>query len=314
MVPTRNLLLVVSALATIAAVPIDGGVFFRPEGAPVIDDVFGDTADYRRMVDRFVELTAAMQATRDQFARSAQQILATINRSGPKERKNKRERCETVATPYARALRLGAEYLLAGRELGRHYEQIREFDRLGESLGLTPDYRAKVKRVVRDYTALLVDYREMKFALHDQLNDELKFAGCDLPTLALKGDPQHRASAAAATADWPAPGEPGAPGGQTEKTENNETSETAGKPPALEPAKTEVVFFVDNTRCKRASSVFLDGKRIGAVPAATRSGFEATLGPHELCVLDDEKITCGAPGTIRHSYLHEGWTIALRCQ
>ena len=47
-------------------------------------------------------------------------------------------------------------------------------------MGLTPDYRWKVKRVLQQYSALLTDYREMKVAFHDQLVDELKFSGCDI--------------------------------------------------------------------------------------------------------------------------------------
>src|SRR5262249_31929619 len=114
---------------------------------------------------------------------------------------------DAVAGPYARAQRLGAEYLRIGRELTRHYEQVKEFDRLGESIGLTPGYRGKVPRGPTQFGALLNAFREMKVAFHDQLNDELKYAGCDLNALLLKGDPQARPELS-----WPQPGMPGAPG------------------------------------------------------------------------------------------------------
>ena len=44
--------------------------------------------------------------------------------------------------------------------------------------------------MLQQYATLLTDYREMKIAFHDQLVDELKYAGCDLQALLIKGDPQ----------------------------------------------------------------------------------------------------------------------------
>jgi hypothetical protein len=52
---------------------------------------------------------------------------------------------------------------------------------------------------------------------------------------------------------------------------------------------------------------------MGEVPGGTRSGFQTQAGPHDLCLVDDPKRTCGQPGTVRRTYLHEGWTITLRC-
>ena len=60
--------------------------------------------------------------------------------------------------------------------------------------------------------------------------------------------------------------------------------------------------------------MFLDGKKLGDVPAAQRIGFQTVPGPHDLCLLDSSQKQCGKPGTIRRSYLHEGWTISLRCE
>jgi hypothetical protein len=307
--------------------PQDLGTSFRLEGRPAVDDVFGDASEYRRTIDRFLELVQSMQAMRDDFARSVQQTLAELQKAGDKRGR----KCpEAVAAPYARASRLGAEYLRIGRELTRHYEQVKEFDRLGESIGLTPDYRWKVKRVLQQYTALQVDYREMKVAFHDQLDDELKYAGCNLPSLIVKGDPK-----AGAPADWPQPGQPGAPGIPLPKDAAKEARETL--PPTLPSEKvgplgpiaipkrtapadsntqprSGVLFYVDNSKCQRGTTVYLDGKKLGEVAAAMRVGFQTVAGPHDLCLLDDAQKTCGAPGTVRRSYLHEGWTISLRCE
>src|SRR5262249_31110369 len=134
---------------------------------------------------------------------------------------------------------------------------------------------------------------------------------------------------------WPAPGQVGAPGVLPNKPDGG-VSESP--PPTLplervpprEPialpkrssmpadqsgsSRSGILFYVDNTKCQRNQFVYLDGKRLGDVLAATRSGFQTTPGPHDLCVLDDAKKECGAPGTLRRSYLHEGWTISLRCE
>ena len=314
------------------------GPGFHLEGPPAIDDVFGDSSDYRRTVDRFLQLTTQMQRIRDQFARSAQAVLAALAHP-PAGRRH----CPAaeVAGPYARAHRLGGDYLRVGRELTRHYDEVKELDRLGESVGLTPDYRWKVKRVLNQYSEILTDYREMKVQFHDELDDELKFAGCDLAALLQTGDPE--AATPVATADeWPQPGTPGAPGTPIAKPETKvdpklESASEAPPPtlpvervppaqpirvprhatapadPTLQP-RSGMLFYVDNTRCQRSTTVWLDGKPLGDVPAGQRVGFQTVPGPHDLCLLDSTSKTCGAPGTVRRSYLHEGWTISLRCE
>jgi hypothetical protein len=276
-----------------------------------------------------------MQSMRDDFARAVQAALAELQKAG-----DKRHKCPEagVAGPYARAHRLGADYLRIGRELTRHYDQVKEFDRLGESIGLTPDYRWKVKRVLQQYNALSVDYREMKVAFHDQLDDELKYAGCNLEQLIARGDPQSKPAGAEPPSpnlyDWPQPGQPGAPGVPIANKEPRDPSLPPSLPqekvPPLGPialprrtapadaqgpqSRTGVLFYVDNSKCQRGTAVFLDGKLLGEVPAATRVGFQTVAGPHDLCLVDDASKKCGDPGTVRRSYLHEGWTISLRCE
>jgi hypothetical protein len=304
---------------------------FRLEGKPAIDDVFGDAADYRRIIDRFIDLSGQMSTLRDQFAGTVQTALTQLGVRGPKPTTPQKRGCpvDAVAGSYAKANHLGSDYLHLGRELTRHYEQIKEFDRLGESVGLTPDYRAKVRRVLAQYRVLVTDYREMKVAFHDQLIDELRYAGCtDLWALLQKGDPQIKKPDGKSDDEWPAPGTLGAPGvaGPAREPPNELPPQTLAveKVPPQNPipmpkhppdprSRTGVLFYVDNTRCRRASSVILDGTRLGEVPGGTRSGFQSQAGPHDLCLLDNPKTRCGQPGTVRRSYLHEGWTITLRC-
>jgi hypothetical protein len=306
----------------------DAGAGFHLEPRPAFETVFGDAESYRRTVDRFVTIADRMQQRRDEFARAVQTGLAKLAGTSGKRTCPEAE----VAGPYARAQRLGQEYLRAGRELTRHYEQIKELDRLGETIGLTPDYRWKVRRVLEQYQALLIDYREMKVAFHDQFVDELRYASCNLDRLL------ERADASALKAEsWPAPGQPGAPGvavanaGTTDKTLPAEslpdisgptprpskdkvmarTEQPAEAPPT---PRAGIFIFIDNTRCSAGTHVTLDGKSVAEVPAATRSAVQTTLGPHDLCLVPDgSQKKCGDPGTVRRSYLHDGWTISLRC-
>jgi hypothetical protein len=330
--------------------PMDAGagpaIGFRLEGKPAIDDVFGDASDYRRTVDRFLELTDAMQSMRDEFAKSVQAALSELSRAAGADagKRPRKGSCpaDTVATPYARAHKFGADYLRVGRELTRHYDQVKEFDRLGESIGLTPDYRWKVRRVLQHYHALLTDYREMKVAFHDQLDDELKYAGCNLQALLLRGEPGKPAQAATPTEEaWPSPGQAGAPGvvlakgAKVPPREKLPPSLPAEKVPPTQPItlpvkphpagpmpadardtqpRVGILFYVDNSKCQRGTTVYLDGKKVGEVAAAQRVGFQTVPGPHDLCLLDSSQKQCGQPGTVRRSYMHEGWTISLRCE
>lgn len=315
-----------------AAVPtVDAGTAgFHLEGRPAVDDVFGDSTDFQRIIDRFLDLSTQMTTIRDTFAKTVQDTLVALGVRAVKPVPG-RHGCpvDAVAPSYARGYRLGSDYLRLGRELTRHFEQVREYDRLGETIGLTPDYRVKVRRVLAQYKALVTDYREMKVAFHDQLLDELRYQGCDLWTLLQRGDPKLTTSKVGAADEWPQPGSASAPGGTTSPAEIpsellplNLPVERVPSPSPITSPKTlaqpqqprsGILFYVDNTKCKRPSVVTLDGKSLGAVAPGTRAGFQSQAGPHDLCLLDDDARKCGEPGTVRRSYLHEGWTITLRC-
>lgn len=293
----------VFALSPRLAFGADGGVpptpattqapGFRMEGQPQLEIPFGDADAFRKTVDRFLALHDQMQELRDDFSRSVQEVL---QRTVTTDHERKR-RCPEgeIAAPYARAFALGQQYLRSGHELERAFTQVRDLDLLGETQGLTPDYRFKVKRVLELYKQLLADYREMKISFHNQLAKEVKYLGCDPDKLVA------RAEKAAAS--------------------GGEMSQAAGptdgkiKPPTDDVRATTVVsFFVDNTRCHAPARVYLDQVPLGQVEGAARAGFRAKAGPHDLCLLPaSDKKACGAPGTVRRAYLHEGFSIQLRC-
>lgn len=281
---------------------VDGG--FRLEPAPAFDDVFGDAARYRATLDRALALADIMQRTRDGYTRAAQQVIALLGERTSKPSQTALCAQPTLAAAYAHASHLGQRYLDAGRELARHHDQVRNLDRLGESAGLTPDYRAKLRRVVAAYDGLLADYRAMKAVFHGQLDGELRYAGCD-PARLLALAP-------------PASGD-GVPPAATSSTANSPTAAPPPSPPASAPGdRSGILFYVDNTRCAIGTHAALDGHPLGFVPAATRAAFQTSPGPHDLCLLPVEKDApvrrCGDPGTLRTAYFHEGWTISLRCE
>lgn len=331
------------------------------EPQPLLDEPFGDAIAYQQTIDRFTERTAQMRRVGDDFARAVQETLSTLGgiRGAQPADASKRSCPASAQRPFARAHALGQEYLRVGRELSRYHAAVRELDRLGDSVGLTPDYRARVKQVLHTYDGLLSEYREMKAAFHDQLSDELRFLGCDPAGLLSP------ALAQAPLADEPALAEPPTETRSaeakptevrvTEVKADAKTTDTAGTrhptpapehraaaEPLPEVGRAGIRFYVDNSRCQRGHRVFVDGRALGEVAGAARRAFQSTPGPHEIClvvqgprppapktsdaVLDIQPavaaevaprptaVECGAPGTIRRSYLHDGWTIALRCE
>lgn len=314
---------------------------------PLLDEVFGDAPAQQRSIDRFIELTGQLRRVCDDFSRAVQESLAELNGAAQAAEPAVRQCPAQVARPYARAQNLGQEYLRIGRELNLHYEQVREQDRLGDHAGLTPDYSDKIHQVLRSYETLLSDYREMKTTFHEHLSDELRFAGCDPAQLLARAgvrtaEPakaeEHGAAAATAgtlTAPVKRPDATGpslgaVAGAKAEDKEKDEARRLAG-----EGSQGRILFYVDNSRCRKGHRVYVDGRQVGEVSGATRGAFHSTVGPHELCLigegelpgprlaavgavpaLDAMPLGAGPCDTsrVRRAYFHDGWTIALRCE
>jgi hypothetical protein len=291
-------LFLIAALAAVAAgAPPKDTRRFSSYGEPMYEEVFPDTEGLRHAVDQLAQVNERMDRSRAEFSRAMQQVLAEVTASAKGPR-----RCAAAAAPFAQAQRLGQEYLDQGRALTRLYELVTRLDEMGESSGLTPDYRARVQKARKVYAGLKTDYREMKYVFHDQLVPELRHAGCDPDQLlgaAAKG--QGRAASAPATI----------PSLATIPPQPLPRKPIADAPPR--PA-TMITFHVDNSHCRAAVSVHVDGTFAGEVKALGRGGFRTRSGPHELCLLHEGTAAkCGDRETVRRSYLHEGWTIELRC-
>jgi hypothetical protein len=276
---------------------------FTSYGEPMFEDVFPDTEGVRRWVDQLGAVHERMDGLRVDFSKAVQQVLGEVARPRA-ARVLASKRCADLAAAFGRAQALGQRYLSQGRDLSRVYDLLTRLDEMGETIGLTPDYRVKVKRVREIYRSLRSDYREMKYAYYEQLIPELKHAGCD-PDALLVTATKIGATASQAAASAPA----AAPATTLPRA-------VPKKPPAEPPARTAtmITYHVDNTSCPAPARVVIDGNPVGTVDAHTRRGFRTRSGPHQLCLLHEGSTqTCGQPGTLRKGYLHDGWTIQLKC-
>ena len=203
-----------------------------------------------------------------------------------------------------------------------------------DSLGLTPDYRLKVKQVRELYLALLRDFREMRIAFYDQLGAELRHAGCKVEgfRVASEADPSNPASwelGEGGAAERRPEGEAAHGARQDDDAETD--GESDGPPLPTQPPRAapepegkaggagerltaSVWIQIDNSRCSESSRLSIDGAPLGDIAGHKRASIRTHAGPHQLCVLPaSDPRPCGAPGTVRKAYLHEGWSIAVRC-
>lgn len=278
-------------------------VGFRMEGDPKIETVFGDAEAFRRYVVRFYDVHGDMQRTREDFSRNVQAVLASLAAADQGQgQAHGPARCPTdaVALTYARAFRLGQVYHKLGKELEADMISIRELDALGETAGLTPDYRWKVAKTFKIYPEVLKDFREMKVAFQAQLAGEVKIHGCDVGTLVVKGEEIEKAGA-------PPTGPTARPGlAVTRKKDGDKLA-----PPI---AASMATFFIDNSSCANALRVFVDANLLGEVGSSAKAAFQSPVGRHDLCLIPStSQQQCGDPGTLRRTYIHDGWSITLRC-
>jgi hypothetical protein len=298
-----------SALILAAAPPATTVTPFRTEVTPRVDPVFGDIASLRQSIDRFLALQGEMDQVRNEFSTAVQGTLFQLAPVAPKSRG-----CPANApVHYGRALAAGGRYLSLGRQFEARFQEIRRADELGDASGLTPDYRVKVKRARELYADLLRDYREMRVAFYDQLGAEMRHAGCDLPTAGhgpKTGDPAPDPSDPASwMLEEPAPEPPAADA----KDPTNPRAARLLAPTSG--AATAIWVTIDNSRCAQKSQLAIDGAALGAINGHKKLTVRTRAGPHDLCVLaSSDKRACGDPGTLRHAYLYDGWTLVVRCE
>jgi hypothetical protein len=309
-----TLLALVPASPPAASTPAAG---LHTEAAPRMDPVFGDVGALRRAIDQFFALQADMAKVRDEFSGAVHDTLASLGPIGA----HPAQTCPAELAPlYDRASVQGRRFLGLGRRLALRSREIRRADELGDTVGLTPDYRIKAKKVRELHLALLRDYREMRAAFYDQLGAEMRHAGCKAPAPGTGAGPAPRASGGALEATGPDPANasdwvldpaeddaPPAAGGKARPARGDGATEAAGGP--------AIWIEIDNTRCPQPAALTIDGQDVGEIAGEKKNVVRTRSGPHELCVLPaGTGRACGAPGTIRRAYLYEGWTLAVRCE
>jgi hypothetical protein len=254
---------------------------FRMEGDPAIEMVFGDTERYKQHVDKFYELHQQMRSTRADFqhyVRATQTTLSAHKRRCPSD---------AVAPLYVQAYDRGQEYRELGAEFEAHYSAIKKLDKLGETSGLTPDYRWRVNRTKRLYRAALVDYREMRAVFDEQLADELSFRHCKADELL-------------------------AAGRDAKPTET--VVETEVKPDTGKAKLAAATFFIDTKSCDTPLAVYVDGALLGEVASGSKAAFQAQPGRHAMCLIPGTSdARCGDAGTVRSAHVHDGWSMSMRC-
>jgi hypothetical protein len=169
------------------------------------------------------------------------------------------------------------------------YRTVADLDARGETSSLTPDYRAHVNDVKKEWKLSLVDVRDMRVELYGQLARELRWFRCRDDILA-----------AALLQDLSRP-----------VVEIDEPDVVLGPPAPPTPAR--ATFYVDNRECVDPVAVWIDGEKVGDVPPGARSAMSAVVGRRTLCLMEPGGGTCGDQGTVREIYLADGWAVALHC-
>jgi hypothetical protein len=289
--------------------PATSETSFRTDAAPRIDPVFGDVAQLRASIDRFLSLQGEMDRVRDEFSSAVHETLAALA-SDPAA-----TQCPAATgAPYARALASGGHYLTLGQQLQASYREIRRAEELGDTLGLTPDYRLRAKKAKEMHQQLLSDYREMRVAFYDQLGAELRHAGCKPTTKGIGGEGAISALDLAEPAADPAEhaSSPAAPATGTPRP-------AAANPPLTAEAAAAGVapavwIEIDNALCNEPTRLAIDGQAVGHIGPRNKTSVRARSGPHEVCALPaSDHRSCGDAGTTRKAYLHEGWRLTIHC-
>jgi hypothetical protein len=272
------------------------------EGEPALETVFGDTSAFRRHIDRFYAHHGEMRTHQAAFSASVRAAMTALVAT-------KRGGCPAaiVAPLYAQAHAEGQRYRQVGVAFEARHTAIRLLNRLGETAGLTPDYRWKVLRAASLYRAALVDYREMRAVFDDQLGRELGHRGCDRDVLLATG--QTMLADAAKGAATPTP-----PAGADTQAGAAPSATPAPGATAEPPHLLAATFFIDNRSCEREVAVFVDGAALGQVAAGARVAFQIRPGRHALCLIAaGQTAACGDPGTVRSAHVYDGWSVDLVC-
>lgn len=261
---------------------------FRMEGAPQLDVLFGDIAHYKQHIDRYRDLHKQMEASHARFAKASHEVQQALAAE-----RNVRRICprDAIASSYATASESGLLFRRLGADLETTFLVIRELDELGESAGLTPDYRWHVRSSKRVYKRALVDLREMRATFKSQVDAEARAHGCKSEDLLTRAQELRGARELAVV-------KPSSAGSSAEESVMSSTA----------------TFFVNNADCRDAVRVFVDNTLLGEVAPKSRAAFQSLSGRHSICILaTDDTRTCGDSETVRTAFIHDGFAMSRSC-
>ncbi len=253
---------------------------------------WGDAEALTAELDRFTLTATSMAAVRVSYQAHLLVMLGALGQ-GPAARlplaTPRSCPLAEVAPAWTAAQAELATYAHLGSSLEAAYRFVVRHDDTGATAALLPQARTAVSAAKKSYRVALADVSELRAEWTRSLGPELRRFGCtDRLLAAAVGDPKSYHVI------------------QEDKPEAIPTHMAAR-------AKPRVTFYVDNVGCPDPVDVAVDGTPVGQVGSHTRSAFLADGGERTLCLLGPNAAQCGDRGTNRTVYLHDGWSVTLKC-
>lgn len=257
---------------------------------PALVRPWGDTEALTAELASYAALGEAMSHARATYQNEILTMLGAAGK-GPLAHGKLPASCPVgeVAPAWAGAQKARATYERLGSDLEASFKRIMRHDELGLTAGLLPNARLAVAAAKHSFRLQLADAGELRAELGRGITPELRAIGCSQKLIA------------AAIAD------PNRFHVIEEDKPDKIPKQTAAR------AKPRTTFFVDNTGCPDPVTVWIDGKQLGEVAPGRRSALVADGGERSLCLLGPGAAQCGDRGTVRQIYLHDGWSVTMRC-
>lgn len=276
--------------ARLALAAIDAGGVPSVDWQPELVRPWGDSEALAAELDRFAATRTQMMSARAAYQAHFIGLLGALGK-GPAATPKTRPGCPAgrIAPRWLEAQQQLRALQHLGVDLEASFMRIIRHDELGLTAGLLPNSRLAVASAKRDYSLALRDVAELRAEWSRGLAPELNVAGCTVNVLA----------AAAA-------------GGLHSRPVEDEVAAAlpVQGPPRPVPRTT---FFVDNSACSDPVDVFIDDQSLGRAAPHRRSALVAEGGERSLCLIPPGTAQCGDRGTVRSVYLHDGWTVTMRC-
>ncbi len=284
----------VPAQRAVAAINAGAVASLTVDFRPVPLQIWGGGSELRDALAAYAERATQLAAARATHQNGVLALLAEMGR-GPlaveRAKPSKGRACPIgrVAPLWKSGKDSLARYAIIGVELEQLFRYIDRHRMLGLGTALPLDQQQKIAQTPRDFAVVLSENAELHAQWERGVVPELRYQNCSEALLD------------AAARD---PG--GYPRGDVKP---------ASPPPAVTDARPPptIKFNVDNSNCRVAVSVWLDGRPVGVVGSKSLATFNAPTGQHTLCLLTPSSPPCGDRGTVRQLYLHEGSSVSMRC-